>query len=336
MQVKLSIILPIYNVCNYLNRCVQSILQQKFDNYELILVDDGSTDGSGDLCDKLAGTDKRIQVIHKKNGGLSSARNMGLEVATGEYVFWIDSDDWIREDAFAVIVAALKQYEPDILKFDYYRNMDSQIPVKNSMNSGLYDGNSKEELVQYIFQNVSAYGFSVWTHVYKRSFLKKAGLSFVSERKIGSEDFLFNYEAYIAARTINIIHECLYFYDLREGSLSQTYHKNTYLRFTELYKQLSEWLVEHDYFNKYQKYAAYFYVGRILGCISAEYKTYSDHQIEDGHENVKKILNAITFQEAVKSAYCLERIKKKKLLLYLCKHKCEKVIYWIFIRNKKY
>lgn len=334
MKIELSIILPIYNVYNYLNRCVQSIIQQKFDDYELILVDDGSTDGSSELCDELAATDKRIRVIHKQNGGLSSARNAGFEAATGEYIFWIDSDDWIREDALTIIDAELKISKPDILKFNYYRNTDSQIPIKNSMDLGVYSGSLKEKLVQYTFQNVSVYGFTVWTHVYKRSFLKQSGLRFVSERKIGSEDFIFNYEAYIAAETIAIIHECLYFYDLREGSLSQTYRENTYQRFNELYKQLSNWLMEHNCFDKYQKYAAYFYVGRILGCISAEYKVYSNHQIEDGHKNVKKMLDATVFQDAIKYARCLEKNKKKKILLYLCEHRCEKAIYWIFTRNK--
>lgn len=111
---KLSVIVPVYNVEKYLLKCVDSIRKQTFQEFELILVDDGSTDDSGKLCDKLRDIDKRIQVIHKKNGGLSSARNAGLSNASGEYVSFIDSDDFIDEDMYRTMIGALERTKKDI------------------------------------------------------------------------------------------------------------------------------------------------------------------------------------------------------------------------------
>ncbi len=101
---RISIIVPVYNVEKYLKKCVDSILGQTFTDFELLLIDDGSTDNSGSICDELAKTDNRIKVIHKENGGLSDARNIGIEVAKGDFIGFIDSDDYIDEDMYAFYI----------------------------------------------------------------------------------------------------------------------------------------------------------------------------------------------------------------------------------------
>jgi len=110
----ISIIVPIYNVEQYLENCIKSILNQTYKNIEAILVDDGSPDGSGAICDKYAALDPRIKVIHKKNGGVSSARNAGLKAACGEYIGWVDPDDWIELDMFEYLFSNLKSYDADV------------------------------------------------------------------------------------------------------------------------------------------------------------------------------------------------------------------------------
>lgn len=111
---KISVIVPVYNVEKYLKKCVNSILEQTYQNIEVILVDDGSTDKSGLLCDEMRETDNRIRVIHKENGGLSSARNAGIEKAEGDYLGFIDSDDYIERDMFETLIKAIKRTEKDI------------------------------------------------------------------------------------------------------------------------------------------------------------------------------------------------------------------------------
>lgn len=111
---KISVVVPVYNVEKYLNKCVTSIINQTHDNLEIILVDDGSTDKSGKLCEDLKAMDHRIKVIHKINGGLSSARNVGLDIVTGDYVGFIDSDDWVEPDFFQILKQGIDEYKADI------------------------------------------------------------------------------------------------------------------------------------------------------------------------------------------------------------------------------
>ncbi|MCD7807059.1 MAG: glycosyltransferase [Lachnospiraceae bacterium] len=110
----ISVIVPVYNIKEYLPRCVRSVIAQTYENLEIILVDDGSTDGTGALCDELAAEDSRIQVFHKENGGSSSARNLGIEKARGEYLGFVDSDDYISEDMYELLMEAVEQYGCEI------------------------------------------------------------------------------------------------------------------------------------------------------------------------------------------------------------------------------
>ena len=118
----ISIIVPVYNVEKYLHRCVSSILQQTYSKFEVILVDDGSKDASGRICDVFASKDERVRVIHKENGGLSSARNAGLDIANGKYIGFVDSDDYIENDMYEIMYNALIKNNVDIACVGIYRD----------------------------------------------------------------------------------------------------------------------------------------------------------------------------------------------------------------------
>ena len=118
MEVTLSIIVPVYNVCDYLKDCIDSILAQSFTDFELILVDDGSTDGSGEICDEYVKRDSRIRVIHKGNGGVVSARKAGVAAAKGLYVGYVDGDDWIESDMYEKMVHYMREYDCDLVMCD--------------------------------------------------------------------------------------------------------------------------------------------------------------------------------------------------------------------------
>ena len=111
----ISVVIPVYKVEKFLNECVQSVLSQTYENLQVILVDDGSPDRCGEMCDKWADKDHRIQVIHKKNGGLSDARNAGLAVAAGAYIAFVDSDDWIAPQMYEVMLKTIKEQNADIV-----------------------------------------------------------------------------------------------------------------------------------------------------------------------------------------------------------------------------
>lgn len=152
---ELSIIIPVYNVEDYLHRCVDSILSQDYDAYEIILVDDGSTDSSGPLCDELARLHKCISVIHKPNGGLSSARNAGLRAVQGRYIWFIDSDDYIAKQSLGTIMNQIVQDKAEVIFFSYVRSngIVSLGPPVGKYHKGLYSG---REIFQRQLANISS------------------------------------------------------------------------------------------------------------------------------------------------------------------------------------
>lgn len=141
-QIKLSVIVPVYNVEPYIRRCLDSILVQTYRNLEIILVDDGSTDRSGEICDTYAAKDDRIQVIHKENGGIVSARKAGVLRATGEYTTNVDSDDWIEENTYEVMINRLEEYHPDLLVFGYKKEHEG---FTEEYRQGMKDGYYRKE-----------------------------------------------------------------------------------------------------------------------------------------------------------------------------------------------
>ena len=151
----ISVIVPVYNVEYYLKQCLDSIVNQTYRNLEIILVDDGSTDSSGDICDEYAQIDARIKVIHKENGGLSSARNAGLDVCTsgGELIAFVDSDDWLELDMFEVLYTNLKEKNVDIACVGYYQCYMNKIVKGNFCKGKLYSG---ENLISEICEESSS------------------------------------------------------------------------------------------------------------------------------------------------------------------------------------
>ena len=139
---KLSVIVPVYNTEKYLRECVDSILAQTFTDFELILVDDGSTDGSGAICDEYAGKDSRIRVIHQENGGATLARRSGVRIAQGEYVAFVDSDDWIAQHIYQNMMEKAETCGADVILCDIVlETQTNQVVVHSDYLPGLYAGN---------------------------------------------------------------------------------------------------------------------------------------------------------------------------------------------------
>ena len=138
-QIKISIIVPVYNVADYIRECLDSLVNQTYQNIEIILVDDGSTDLSGQICDEYAKKDRRIIVFHKTNGGLVSARKAGIRIATGEYVTYVDSDDWININAYEELVKIVIEYHPDIIAYDFIKEYSCfSVERRQPLQGGLY------------------------------------------------------------------------------------------------------------------------------------------------------------------------------------------------------
>lgn len=198
-----SIIIPIYNVENYLERCVESVLAQTCQSIEIILVDDGSPDNCPEICDKYAEKYSQIQVIHKKNGGLASARNAGLAVASGKYIFFLDSDDWITPNTIEELVKTADEHQVDFVRFrpmyagwpDHQDGDLCDFGTEQGMTEGLYDRKKIEkEVFPRLFvtpQLTMGAIVAAWRSLYRREFLNKNELKF-DENVRYSEDSIFS------------------------------------------------------------------------------------------------------------------------------------------------
>lgn len=320
-----SLILPVYNVEKYVKRCVNSLLRQEYTDYEIILVDDGSTDSSGSICDKLADKNNNIFAYHKENGGLSDARNYGMDRAKGNYILFIDSDDWVDEKLLISLHNHLNKSNVDILKFGFQKMQEGN--YKNTFfsyfNIGVYDRRQIEEtILPYTIGPKRLFCYeqnackSVWSHVYSLNFLRENNIRFVSEREILNEDYLFNLHTLLYAKSLEVTHYILYYYDYREGSLSKRYITNEFERKLKLHREYKLLLERNGLFERYE---TPYYSGCVDGfyaCISNECCCW-DETSKYAVQNIKKILNC----------------KECEISLLKCKRSNMnlkgKVIYWL-------
>lgn len=334
-----SLILPCYNVASYVERCVRSILEQNDTDYEIILVDDGSTDETPAICDLLAGEHPCIRVIHKANGGLASARNAGLDAARGLYIWFIDSDDWIEPDALTTLFQACADTKPDMVKFSHYRVAAEKQIVPGLVSPGMYEGDVQLDVLRrQAFCAAGKYVLSAWSHIYRREFLQVYGLSFVSERLICSEDYLFNLEALLHAEGIVVVDTPLYCYELRQGSLTQTYKPDIAVRYTELYRRLQDAYREHGAYERYGALIDRFYVWHLVigTCFQHEYRIHhARHTLAQARKNVRDMLRNPAVSHA---ANCSDRgglSWQKRLQLLAVQLRLEPLFYWLCVTKPR-
>ena len=207
---KLSVIVPVYNVEQYIHKCVASILSQTFADFELILVNDGSPDNCDKICDEYASKDNRVKVIHKKNGGVSEARNVGLDAATGEYISFIDPDDWIDKNMYEQTLAYMADNDLDIVCFDV-----EEVRTSKSFVRYKYDSNksftSREALYEILIDGIDN---SPCNKIYKKYTWE--GVRFPVGRRF--EDVATIYKTFYNANKIGYMRKAYYHYFRREGS----------------------------------------------------------------------------------------------------------------------
>ena len=212
---KYSIIVPEYNAEMTLCRCLDSIVNQAFSDYELLLINDGSTDGSDAICRRYAEMYPQIRYFVKENGGVSSARNLGLEQARGEYVLFVDSDDFVSDDYFKSISLNIESYDPDLLMFGYY-NCDGEKLAVTKPNAFFVQ--SENSIAYYVSSVMKDYLFSsLWNKVFRRSILWQFQLQFANDLSIG-EDLLFIFTYAMHIQSIASVEDYLYNVDVSDGN----------------------------------------------------------------------------------------------------------------------
>lgn len=219
-----SVIVPIYNIEKYIRRCIDSVLSQSFTDFELILVDDGSPDGCPSICDGYAETDERIKVLHKENGGLVSARQAGIKVARGDYIFNLDGDDSLLDGALENAYKIISDTDADIVSFSYKCDIEGKIgDIKHEIvKEGLYD---KAQIEKHIFpnllsnKNMEHIFYFLWGKAIKRELLEKHQLNVNPAISLG-EDLSCIVPCFLEANSVYMSKKAVYLYTIRNDSIS--------------------------------------------------------------------------------------------------------------------
>lgn len=240
-----SIIIPVYNVEEYLDKCVESVVNQSFRDIEVILVDDGSTDTSGSICDSWAEKDDRVKVIHNPNGGLAEARNCGTQIAKGEWLLYLDSDDWYEKaNHIELLVNQADSLNSDVVCFNYKRFYTH----KGSFSAPAYKTDSKTPSAEYLTDK-KIYTSSACSKLIKRSLVAKNGLHFEKGRL--SEDIEFSGLLLLLAQNITFCPDAFLVYRSRSNSITASMSKKHVSDLIYIVKKLSEYQNRTPAFNSY-------------------------------------------------------------------------------------
>ena len=238
-----SIIVPVYKAEAYLRQCVDSVLAQTCGDFEVILVDDGSPDGSGAICDEYAARDDRVKVIHKENGGVTSARTVGTEAATGEYVLFLDSDDYLDAPLLAQLSELLHTHQPDAILFDGIRFGGKQERYATALEAGLYEGTLGDSLIlNGSHQPVISYGVTM------KLLPREAYLRFQRQVPPGlykGEDMAVSVPLLAACRRVFVSHICGYYYRDTPGSVMNSFRSDEWQQIVLLSDHLEGLLPQH-------------------------------------------------------------------------------------------
>lgn len=319
-----SIIVPVYNVEKYLRECIDSLLHQTYKNLEIILVDDGSKDQSGDICDEYSQKDRRIKVVHKKNAGLGFARNSGLEIATGEFVTFLDSDDTADSNLVELLMEGIEDNDADtciggfkrvdengktIFKENYIETVYVEKDVYNKLFARMLGSAPNKR---------DAIRMSVWNVMYSMKIIKKYNLRFPSEREFISEDIIWDSDYYRYARCVKVITSTAYNYRITPGSLTQKYKPRMLEMICTLYKEMENRL--NGDVEKITRLQRQFFVNLKM-CISQERNPGRDQRELTTRKRLVDILNSSTV-ESVVNDYPIDKIQfKAKVFLLIIKYK---------------
>lgn len=318
MDELISVIVPVYNVEKYINKCIDSIINQTYTNLEIILVDDGSPDNCGKICDEYAEKDKRIKVIHKKNGGVSSARNEGLKKSKGEWISFIDADDWIEKDFCEILINKAIETKSDIALCGYNRVVDNQKEKINVSNKELFF-DSNEYLIKTLNPQ-TGFGFCHMKLIRKQIINN----IFFNENIVVGEDALFNI---MISKNINkaiFVEKALYNYRLNNQSVVKKYDKNYAKKYLLAMQVIKEYLFEKCN-NKVIQQNYYNFVAYHVLLIAVNYCYHPDNKVINNRKLLKEVCKCDEFKTGLKQSNYNNLSITRKITLFTIKHR----LYWL-------
>ena len=336
-QPKVSIIVPVYNVENYLERCIISLRNQTLEDIEIILVDDSSTDSSLEICNKMAQEDSRIKVIHKENEGAGLARNEALRFVTGEYIGFLDSDDFVEADMFKTLYDKAEEYGSDLVMSGVLfidGNMFSE--QGECIRKTYFDKDTHfetgEELKKLRMGIVGAlpedaddskYGMSIWKNLFKAEIIKQNNITFQSEREMLSEDALFMIDYISCIEKATGINEAFYNYCRNEASISKSYKKDRFEKSLVFVNEVEKRFEKDIAPEEYRIYIYRFWQAMCRVLCSQEIMYAEDNNIK--YTDLKKRLKAVcshNLTERALESYPIETLPvKQRVFAYGIKYR---------------
>lgn len=264
-KILFSIIIPLYNVEKYIRQCLDSIIVQTYSGFEVILIDDGSIDKTGVICDEYVQKDSRFRVIHKANQGVSSARNIGLDVATGVYVMFVDSDDWIEKSSLEKIYEVIMVHSYDVLMYKIVKEgKTGSREILQNQAAEKYLTN--KQVVDKLSMFIKSESVNSPIKVYKNALIKSNGIRFNTKLDI-AEDCLFNIQCFLKASSLYVMDDVLYHYMVRENtSLSRKFRDNKYEKLKFVNNKLLELIKGKENYNELKEALLYIRLKNVFSC----------------------------------------------------------------------
>lgn len=340
----ISIIVPVYNVEKYLDRCLESIINQTYRNLEIILVDDGSLDTCPEKCDNWAKKDNRIKVIHKKNAGLGMARNTGIENASGKYLYFCDSDDYIDLETLSKIYKSAKDNDADIVTFGINHVLSNGKIEKVEIPNYIKKVYKNEEVIEELLPNLISYDpvnkinynlfMSANTSLYSMKMIKESNWKFVSEREIISEDIYSLLDLYSHVKTAVILPETLYFYCENMASLTHVYRCDRYEKLKYFYDMCIKKSNELQYNEEIKSRLMYPYIANTIAALKMIVT--SNCKFNDKRKEFKKIITDNHFQKIIRKLNISNEKISRKILFIILRKKYFNISYLLLmVKSKK-
>lgn len=326
----ITIIVPVYNVEKYINECVDSLINQTYKNLEIILVDDGSNDKSGAVCDDYALLDTRVKVIHKQNEGLGFARNTGLKVAQGKFVTFIDSDDTADADLVEKLVNGIYETNSDTCIGGFKRiSENGLVNYEEKYDNAIYEG---EDVYDKLFARMlgsapdkhDAIRMSVWNVLYSMDIVRRHNIEFPSERVFISEDIIWDSEYYKYAKKAIVSDSTAYNYRITPGSLTQKYKPDMLEKICVLYNELCNRLLGDK--TKITRLQRQFFVN-LKACIKQENSSVSHKSNVEIKTAIKEIVNNNVVQTVSREYLQVIHQRRQKVFVWTVRYKCVTLLY---------
>lgn len=332
---RLSVIVPVYNTEKYLRECIDSILAQTFPDFELILVDDGSPDGSGAICDEYAGKDPRIHVIHQENGGVTNARKAGMRIAKGDWISFVDSDDWLDTTMYEVMLKKAENCAAQMVICDAVLEFPDKIEAAGNLApEGFYDKTAMEKKIYpTMLMNFDQRrpGVAGWlcNKIFAKPLLERFFWS-VDDSIVFSEDALCSYAAVLECEGIYICRSTLYHYRQHPDSVMHQYNgTKRYQNLLRAYKAHQEVLAIHGsaYLAQLQDFIAVNTISNLRKVLLFDTETPLSMRLSQAKAFVSQEIIVAALRETGNTC----RDRKERLKVFLALHKCMGALYLLFV-----